>query len=82
MLDDHVARRSLFVGALALVAAAADPKIWGPSLPTMQAAIRERPTIEVLVVFGAVGGAALLLFGGAIGDSARARPRRWSPSDR
>lgn len=31
-------------------------------------------SIEVLVLFGAVGGAALLLFGGAIGDSARAWP--------
>lgn len=74
VFDDPVARQGLFIGALALVAAALDPKVWGPSLPTMQAAIRERPAIEVLVLLGAVGGAALLLLGGAIGDSVRARP--------
>lgn len=74
VFDDRVARQSLSIGALALVAAALDPKIWGPSLPTMQAAIRERPNIEILVLLGAVGGAALLLLGGAIGDSVRARP--------
>ena len=74
VLNDRVARPALLVGSVALVAAAMDPRIWGPSLSNVQAAIRERPSIEVLVLLGAVAGAALLLLGGAIGDSARARP--------
>ena len=74
VFDDRVARQALLVGSVALVAAALDPRVWGPALPSVQAAIRERPTVETLVILGAVGGAALLLLGGAIGDSARARP--------
>ena len=71
---DPTARNGLLVGAAALFAAALDPKVWGPSLPSVQAAIRERPELEAIVLLGALGGAALLLVGGAIGDSARARP--------
>ena len=59
---------------MALVAAALDPKVYGPALPSVQAAIRARPQIEFVIVFLAVAGAALLLAGGAIGDSVRARP--------
>ena len=74
VFDDRIGRQALLVGSVALVAAAMDPRIWGPSLPNVQAAIREQPSIEVLVLLSAVAGAALLLVGGAIGDSARARP--------
>jgi len=56
VFDNPVARRGLFVGTLALLAAALDPKAWGPSLPTVQAAVRDHPQIEVLVVLGAVAG--------------------------
>ena len=74
VFDDPAARNGLLVGAVALVAAALDPKVWGPALPSVQAAIRETPQLEAVIMLGAVGGAALLLLGGAVGDSARARP--------
>ncbi len=74
VFDDPVARRGLFVGTLALSAAALDPEVWGPALPSVQAAVRDHPQIEVAVLLAAVAGSALLLLGGAIGDSARARP--------
>jgi MFS family permease len=74
VFDDRVARNGLFVGAMALAAAALDPKVWGPSLPSVQAAVRERPQVEVFVLLAAVGGSGLLLLGGAIGDTNRARP--------
>jgi len=74
VFDDRVARQALLVGSIALVAAAMDPRIWGPALPNVQAAIRERPAAETIVVLSSIAGAALLLLGGAIGDTARMRP--------
>jgi MFS family permease len=74
LFDDPTARAGLLAGSVALVAAAFDPKVWGPTLPTVQSAIRERPELEAVVILAMVGGSALLLFGGAVGDSARARP--------
>ena len=74
MFADPAARNGLLVGSVSLFAAALDPKVWGPALPSVQAAIRETPQLEQIVMLGAVGGAALLLLGGAVGDSSRARP--------
>ena len=71
---DPTARSGLVVGSAALFAAALDPKVWGVALPSVQAAIRERPELEAVVLLAALGGSALLLLGGAVGDSARARP--------
>jgi DHA2 family methylenomycin A resistance protein-like MFS transporter len=71
---DPVARQSLFVGTLALVAAALDPRVWGPTLPSVQAVVRENPQVEMLMLISALGASGLLLLGGAIGDSSRARP--------
>ena len=73
LFADPTARGGLLAGSAALFAAALDPKVWGPSLPNVQAAIRERPGLEAVVLLAALGGSALLLLGGAIGDSARAR---------
>ena len=67
------ARDSLLAGSAALFAAALDPKVWGPSLPSVQAAIRDRPELESIVLLAALAGSALLLVGGAVGDSTRAR---------
>ncbi len=67
------ARGGLLAGSAALFAAALDPKVYGPSLPSVQAAIRERPDLEALVLLAALGGSSLLLLGGAVGDSMRAR---------
>jgi MFS family permease len=74
LFAEPLPRNGLLAGSAALFAAALDPKVWGPSLPTVQAAIRERPALEAIVLLAALGGSALLLLGGAIGDSARARP--------
>ena len=74
VVGDRVALTSLAAGAAALFAAGLDPKVWGPSLSTVQSAIRERPALEAYVLVGAVGAAILLLVGGAIGDLRRARP--------
>ena len=49
LFADPTARSGLLAGSAALVAAALDPKIWGPSLPNVQAAIRERPELEGIV---------------------------------
>ena len=73
LFDEPVARRGLLVGTVALVAAAFDPKVWGPALPSVQAALRERPELEAVVMLLSVVGAALLLLGGAAGDTFRAR---------
>ena len=74
VFDDRQARTTLLAGAFALFAAGLDPKVWGPSLSTVQAAIRERPSLEAYVILGVVASAILLLVGGAIGDLRRARP--------
>ena len=74
MFEDPTARAGLLAGSVALVAAAFDPKVWGPSLPTVQSAIRDRPGLEAIVILAMVGGSAVLLLGGAVGDTARARP--------
>ena len=59
---------------MALVAAGLDPRVWGPALPSVQAAVREQPQLEAVFLVLAVGASGLLLLGGAVGDSARARP--------
>jgi DHA2 family methylenomycin A resistance protein-like MFS transporter len=74
LFDDPTARRGLLAGSVALFAAALDPKVWGPSLPTVQSAIRDRPYLEALAILAMVAVSAVLLLGGAIGDTARARP--------
>lgn len=68
------ARQALLVGSVALVAAAMDPRVFGPALPNVQALIREHSAVETLVILSSVVGAALLLLGGAVGDLSRARP--------
>jgi DHA2 family multidrug resistance protein-like MFS transporter len=74
VVGDPHARSALVAGSAALFAAGLDPKVWSASLPTVQSAIRARPELETVALVGAVVGAALLLVGGALGDSARARP--------
>ncbi len=74
VVEDRQARAALMAGAAALFAAGLDPKVWGPSLTTVQSAIRARPELESIVLVGAVGFAIMLLIGGAIGDLRRARP--------
>jgi MFS family permease len=73
LFASKAARDSLLAGSAALFAAALDPKVWGPALPSVQAAIRGRPELEALVLLAALAGSSLLLLGGAVGDSTRAR---------
>ena len=58
----------------ALFAAGMDPKVMAPMATTTQAAIRARPEIEGLILLVSVLTAVLLLVGGAVGDTRRARP--------
>ncbi len=71
---DRVARGALLAGSVALFAAAMDPQVWSPALPSVQAAVRENPQLETIVLLASISAAGLLLLGGAIGDSRRARP--------
>jgi hypothetical protein len=43
-------------------------------LPSVQAAVRESAELETVVLLASMGTAALILVGGAVGDSRRARP--------
>jgi MFS family permease len=74
LFEDPTARSGLLAGSAALFAAALDPKVWGPSLPTVQAAIRDRPYLELVAILVVMAVSANLLIGGALGDTIRARP--------
>ena len=71
---DPIAKGALLAGSLALFAAALDPQVWSPALPSVQAAVRENPQLETTVMLASLSAAALLLLGGALGDSRRSRP--------
>jgi hypothetical protein len=71
---DRVARGALLAGSVALFAAAMDPQAWSPALPSIQAAVRENPQLETVVLLASISAMGLILLGGAIGDSRRARP--------
>jgi MFS family permease len=78
LLADLVADRrsasTLVAATIALFAAGLDPKIMAPTAMTTQAAIRAQPQIEGQILLVSVTTAILLLVGGAIGDTTRARP--------
>jgi MFS family permease len=59
---------ALLAGALALFVAGLDPKVFGPGMPDMQRAIRERPALENLFLLAIVVQAGFYLVGGAAGD--------------
>ena len=73
LFSDPVARGALLVGSVALVAAAMDPQVWAPTQPSVQEAVRENPQFETLVLLASIGASGLILLGGAVGDSRRAR---------
>jgi MFS family permease len=74
IVSDVRARDALIAGSVALFAAGLDPKVLGPAISSVQAAIRDQPEIETLVLVFAVAWSGLLLLGGAIGDTRPARP--------
>ena len=59
---------ALSAGALALFVAGLDPKVFGPGMPDMQKALRERPALENLFLLAIVIQAGFYLVGGAAGD--------------
>jgi len=71
---DPIARGALVAGAAALIAAALDPQIWNPNIPSVQAAVREDPFLATLLLLASIAAAGLILVGGAIGDTRRASP--------
>ena len=71
---DPVARGALLAGSVALFAAAMDPQMFSPALPSIQAAVRDNPQFETIVLLASIGASGLILLGGAVGDSRRARP--------
>ena len=73
LFSDPVARGALLVGSVALVAAAMDPQVWAPTQPSVQEAVRQNPQFETLVLLASIGASGLILLGGAVGDSRRAR---------
>jgi len=74
LLVDRRAASALLASGVALFAAGMDPKIMAPMASTTQAALREKPELEGLVLLLSVITAVFLLVGGAIGDLSRARP--------
>ena len=71
---DRVARGALLAGSVALFAAAMDPQTWSPALPSIQAAVRENPQLDTVILLASISASGLILLGGAVGDSRRARP--------
>ena len=74
LLVDRRAASALLASAVALFAAGMDPKIMAPMATTTQAALREQPELEGLVLLVSVATATFVLVGGAVGDLSRARP--------
>jgi MFS family permease len=74
LLVDRRAASALLASAVALFAAGMDPKVMAPMATTTQAALREKPELEGLVLLLSVITATFLLVGGAVGDLSRARP--------
>jgi MFS family permease len=71
---DRRSANALLAAIFALLAAGLDPKVLAPTAMSTQAAIRAQPQIEGQVLLVSVTTAILLLVGGAIGDTTRARP--------
>jgi MFS family permease len=74
LLVDQRAAGALLASGVALFAAGMDPKVMAPMAVTTQAALREKPELEGLVLLLSVVTASFLLVGGAVGDLSRARP--------
>jgi MFS family permease len=61
--------RTLIASSLALFAAGLAPRIFSPGLATVQAAVRERPGVEMLLLLASIVTAGALLVGGVLGDA-------------
>jgi MFS family permease len=63
------APRTLLVAALALAAAGLNPQVLSPAVSTVQAAIREQPQINALLLLVTLAAAAMLFVGGGLSDT-------------
>ena len=76
---EPTALRTLEGACLALLAAGLAPRVLSAGLPSVQAAVRERPGIEVVLLVASVLTAGMLLVGGALGDAdGRKRIMHWA----
>ena len=67
--DSPGAFRNLRVAFLAMAAAGFNPLVLSPAVSTVQAAIREQPQINALILLVTLGGAAMLFIGGTLSDT-------------
>ena len=72
-LDRPGALGILVACTAALAAVGLDPRIFGPGLPDIQSALRERPSLEAVFVAATIVTAAFYLVGGALGDLSERR---------
>ncbi len=61
--------RVLLVAGLSMAAAGFNPQVLSPAVSSVQAAIREQPTINTLVLLVTLGAAAMLFVGGVLSDT-------------
>ena len=71
--DDRRALRTLAVVSLAILAAALDPPLLDPGMPTIRAALRAEPSLQAILSLSTEVQAAFLLLGGVLAD-------RWRTS--
>ncbi|HEX5013314.1 MAG TPA: MFS transporter [Candidatus Limnocylindrales bacterium] len=69
IVEDPARRSRLVAAALALGAAGLNPQVTSPALSTVQAAIREQPQINGLLLLATLASAGLLFVGGILGDT-------------
>ena len=61
--------RNLTVAFLAMAAAGFNPLVMSPAVSTVQAAIREQPQLNALILVVTLAGAAMLFIGGTLSDT-------------
>ena len=62
------APRTLLVAGLSMAAAGLNPQVLSPAVSTVQAAIREQPQVNALLLLVTLAAAAMLFVGGALSD--------------
>ncbi len=68
VIDDRRGFRTLLVVSLAILAAALDPPLLDPGMPTIRAALRAEPSLQAILSLSTEVQAAFLLIGGVVAD--------------
>jgi MFS family permease len=71
--DDRRGLRTLLVVVVAILAAALDPPLLDPGMPTIRAALRAEPSLQAILSLSTEVQAAFLLIGGVVADRWRTR---------